>query len=211
MCAQWLFTGIPKAPSNIDLSLTNSEQDLLITWESESSKLQPISQYRVSVRTANLDDPKSAIRSRRQSEEFEVKEYVTAEERLLLEDIESGKTYTIQVCAENDFGHACASPKEFAISGKDGEPKTLVLISDGLAEPSESATASTALPEGYIIAIILLPCILVLVVCILVISVIICSCSRYNSKHYYPSQQGTHRWAISNTVYNNPPTEVCFT
>ena len=141
----------------------------------------------MSVRTADIAD-NSNIRSRRQSE-VEVKEYATSEERLLLENIESGKSYTVQVCAENDFGHACAAPKEFVINGKDGEPRTLVLISDGL-EPSESATVVTGLPQGYVIAIILLPCVLVLAVCILVISVIICSCSRYNSKHYYPSQQG---------------------
>jgi hypothetical protein len=185
-----LHAGTPKPPSNIELSLTNDEQDLLVTWTSESSKLRPITQYRVSVRTTVVDDTKSAdIRSRRQSD-VEVKEYTTPEERLLLENVESGKRYTIQVCAENDLGHACAEPKGFTISGKDGEPKTLVLISEGLEPPSESSTVVSTLPQGYIIVIILLPCILFLAVCILVISVIICSCSRYNSKHYYPSQQG---------------------
>lgn len=184
-----LRAGTPKPPSNIELRLTNDEQDLLVTWTSESSKLRPITQYRVSVRTAVVDDTKSAdIRSRRQSD-IEVKKYTTPEERLLLEKIESGKTYTIQVCAENNLGHACAEPKGFTISGKDGEPRTLVLNSDGL-EP-ESSTVDSTLPQGYIIVIILLPCILFLAVCILVISVIICSCSRYNSKQYYPSQQGT--------------------
>ncbi|MCG8623570.1 MAG: fibronectin type III domain-containing protein [Proteobacteria bacterium] len=159
-----------------------------MTWTSESSKLQPITQYRVSVRTENLDDSKSVdIRSRRQSD-VELKEYITPEERLLLEDVEGGKTYTIQVCAENDLGHACALPAVVSIKVGDG-PKTLVLISDGLGDAEPTTVAST-LPQGYVIIIILLPCILFLAVCILVISVIICSCSRYNSKNYYPSQQG---------------------
>ena len=144
----------------------------------------------MSVRTVDVDDSKSVdVRSRRQSD-VEVKEYVTPEERLLLEDVKGGKTYTIQVCAENDLGHTCANPEVVSITiGKDGEPRTLVLISDGL-EDAESSTAVSTLPQEYIIVIILLPCILFLAVCILVISVIICSCSRYNSKNYYPSQQG---------------------
>ena len=187
------ITGIPKPPGNIELTLINNGQDLLVTWNSESSKLQPISQYRVSVRSTNVDT-KSNIRSRRQSEP-ELQEYVTTEERFLLEKVENEKTYTIQVCAENDFGHACADSNEFTIRGKEGEPRMVVLISDGL-EPSDDAESATiaTLSQGYVIAIILLPLILLLVVCILVISVIIYSCCRYNSKHYYPSQQGRNNY-----------------
>lgn len=184
--------GTPKAPGSVKLQLTNGGKDLLVTWKSEPSTLQPISQYRVSIGITNAVNPQSgSSRSRRQTfhNETNVEEYITADTKFLLEDVESGKMYTVQVCAENDLGRTCASVMEFSIKRQDGKPAVLVM-SNGLGSLDEATEAS--LPQGYIVAIILLPLILVLVCCILIVSVIICSCCRYNSKNYYPSEQGTY-------------------
>ena len=175
-------------PSDVELSLINDGQNLRVTWTSESTKLRPVSQYRILVKSIDAANSKSNEQSRvKRQTESGLKEFITTNTTLLLEQIEIGKTYTIQVCAENDFGRACADPKELTTRGKDEEPRKFVLVSEGL-ERDESTTAT--LPLGSILAIVLLPSILILVVCILIVSVIACSCCRHNSKNYYPSQQG---------------------
>ena len=185
-----LTTGVPKPPSDVELQLTNKDEDLLVTWKAEPSPLQPVSQFRISVRTTDIPSRTNNVgQSKRQAngDSGETGEYITTDTKLLLEDVESEKMYTIQVCAENDVGHACAEPKDFEIKKEVG--KVLLVTSGGL-QPSNK---SWPFPKQYIVLIIILPIILVLAVCILLISIIVCSCCcRQNSKNYYPSQQGMH-------------------
>lgn len=177
-------SGVPKPPSDIELQLKNDAKDLLVTWKAEASALQPISHFRVSVRTADI----SSDRSRRQASvesSSDSEEFVTMDTQVLLEGVENDKTYIIQVCAENDLGHACASPKEFTIEREEGNVPVIKISSSGL-NPGDK---SSSLPKGYI-ALIILPVLVLLGICILLLSVLVCSCCRSSSKKYYPSYQG---------------------
>ena len=176
------------------MELTNGGKDLLITWRAEQTPLQPVSQFRITVKSTDASRSRRSLigrSSRQANDETETTEHLTTNTRLILENVESERMYTIQVCAENDLGHSCAPAKSVTIKS-DGKLRILHQASSAGLGPSNNAE-STSLPLGYIIAIVVVPSLLMLVVCLLIISVVLCSCYRHNSKNYFPSQQGTYK------------------
>lgn len=180
------FLGIPTTPSKIQFQYEGDQ--VHITWDAESTSLQPIDQFIVIVEATPT---RSLIRSRRQIPAPSAGnrwEYETEDTSLTLtiEDL-SEKSYTVSVCAVNHLGRECSSPqalinKPTASPGKGQTLKASGLISEEVEK--------RAVSRPLVIAIAVVVPLMLLVLCIASIcAVMICKhCSI--SKSYYPARQG---------------------
>lgn len=154
--------------------MVNDGKDLLITWEFTSTDLQPVEQFAVDVRNRQ---PISRITKRQSG--TSVQTYRTADNKIVLEDIDLDAEYFIQVCAENSLGRTCTEP--ITIQGK--ELVAMFAKTDAVVTGDENRVPVWVY---IIIAVALLLVCLLLLVCVCV-----CVCCRMSKQqHYYPSKQG---------------------
>ena len=163
--------------TDIQTHYLNSNKDVLLTWKSEPTDLQPINEYVVVVSSASFV---SSVEPRQKKDDLSsVVEYSTPWTYFLIEGLDQQQSITVHVCAENDLGRTCTEP-----------PLNLSFVE--LTSPKEiKDQEETGLELKYLIPIIVLP-ILLAVLCfvLLLVAVVICVCAKSRSKHYYPARQG---------------------
>lgn len=182
-----MIPGVPAPPAEVVLEF---EGDALhLSWQSQATDLQPVDKFVVVMQaTPNRD----IIRSRRQAETIQTVpslesgdswEYETEGTSVILEFVDNSKPYTVSVCAVNEFGRKCTSPRDLVI-----EKDTRVQI----PSPPEAVVREERKPSrGLIIAVaVVVPVMVMVLLLALLCVVIVCRCYRHRSKEYRPARTG---------------------
>lgn len=180
---------------------------LHISWEAQSTDLQPINKFVVVVAQAPAPIRNALDRFRRQAEAVGVPsltesgywEYETDENSLTLELSDPSKTYTVSVCAVNQLGRECTDPPEVVHPVE--SPKEPAISAGLQGGPDSGGSKKKTLSSGLVIAIAVVVPVMMLALCAAVIFAAMI-CKYYNrSKDYYPARQGITQGIFYLLVY----------